>query len=66
MQTKFCLLLLVSVMLLCGPAIYAQGGVKTGPDPSTIRDPDLEKDSMHNLEVARNYFKTEESLRCRH
>src|SRR4030095_4913232 len=24
--------------------------------PSTIRDPDLEKDSLHNLEVARNYF----------
>jgi outer membrane protein assembly factor BamD (BamD/ComL family) len=22
-----------------------------------MRDPDLEKDSMHNLEVARNYFK---------
>ena len=57
MRTKFCLLLLVSVISLCGPAIYAQGGVKTGPDPSTLRDPDLEKDSLHNLEVARNYFK---------
>ena len=57
MRTKLCLLLLVSVMFLCGPAIYAQGGVKSGPDPSTIRDPDLEKDSLHNLEVARNYFK---------
>jgi outer membrane protein assembly factor BamD (BamD/ComL family) len=31
--------------------------VRTGPDPSTLRDPDLEKDSLHNLEVARNYFK---------
>ena len=36
---------------------HAQGKAKTGPDPSTIRDPDLEKDSLHNLEVARNYFK---------
>ena len=44
-------------MLMCSPAIYAQGKAKTGPDPSTIRDPDLEKDSLHNLEVARNYFK---------
>ena len=35
----------------------AQGGVRTGPDQSTLRDPDLEKDSLHNLEVARNYFK---------
>ena len=34
-----------------------QGRAKTGPDPSTIRDADLEKDSLHNLEVARHYFK---------
>ena len=38
------------------PATYAQG-VKSGPDPSTLRDPDLERDSYHNLEVAKNYFK---------
>src|SRR5258705_7189715 len=48
---------LLFVFLVCGPAVYAQGGVRSGPDPSTIRDPDLEKDSLHNLEVARNYFK---------
>ena len=51
------LTLLMSAMLLCAPAVSAQGKAKTGPDPSTIRDPDLEKDSLHNLEVARNYFK---------
>ncbi|HEY8228256.1 MAG TPA: outer membrane protein assembly factor BamD [Pyrinomonadaceae bacterium] len=45
------------VVLIAAPASYAQGGVKSGPDPSTIRDPDLEKDSLHNLEVARNYFR---------
>ena len=39
------------------PAVTAQGTVRSGPDPSTLRDPELEKDSMHNLEVARNYFK---------
>ncbi|CAN5796185.1 hypothetical protein BH18ACI4_BH18ACI4_25200 [soil metagenome] len=48
---------LMFAMWLSGPAVYAQGKAKTGPDPSTIRDPDLEKDSLHNLEVARNYFK---------
>ncbi|MCA1573227.1 MAG: hypothetical protein LC770_01535 [Acidobacteria bacterium] len=42
---------------LCAPAVIAQGKAKTGPDSSTIRDPALEKDSLHNLEVARNYFK---------
>ena len=36
---------------------WAQGAAKTGPDPSTVRDEDLEKDSLHNLEVARHYFK---------
>jgi outer membrane protein assembly factor BamD (BamD/ComL family) len=48
---------LVFSLMLCAPAVSAQGKAKTGPDPSTIRDPDLEKDSLHNLEVARNYFK---------
>lgn len=48
---------LMFAMLLWAPAVSAQGKAKTGPDPSTIRDPDLEKDSIHNLEVARNYFK---------
>ena len=38
------------------PSISAQG-VRTGPDPSTLRDPDLERDSLHNLEVAKNYFR---------
>lgn len=38
-------------------AVFGQGAAKTGPDPSLIRDSDLEKDSLHNLEVARHYFK---------
>ena len=58
MRSKFWLMFVVLfVGLIAVPAVYAQGGVRTGPDPSTIRDPDLEKDSLHNLEVARNYFK---------
>ena len=36
---------------------YGQGRAKTGPDAATVRDADLEKDSLHNLEVARHYFK---------
>ncbi len=58
MKNKFCLLTLVlAALLISAPVVLAQGGVKAGPDPSTIRDPELEKDSIHNLEVARNYFK---------
>ena len=54
---KIKLLLLVLLLLVAAPVSFAQGGVKGGPDPSTLRDPDLERDSYHNLEVARNYFK---------
>src|SRR5713101_2784678 len=58
MKTNFLsLIVLVFAFVICVPAVCAQGGAKNGPDPSTIRDPDLEKDSLHNLEVARNYFK---------
>src|SRR5712691_11283049 len=49
--------LVVFTILVCASGACAQGAAKTGPDPSTIRDPDLEKDSLHNLEVARHYFK---------
>jgi hypothetical protein len=53
---KFKLLLLLALILVAVPSIQAQG-VRNGPDPATMRDPDLERDSRHNLEVARNYFK---------
>ena len=35
---------------------FAQGGAKQ--KPQIQRDIELEKDSLHNLEVARHYFKT--------
>ena len=57
---KKVLLSLVAVALVSfvsASAGFAQGGAKTGPDPSLVRDADLEKDSLHNLEVARHYFK---------
>ncbi len=53
---KVKLLLLLALVFVAVPSIQAQG-VRSGPDPSTIRDPDLERDSHHNLEVAKNYFR---------
>src|SRR5258708_37518690 len=50
-------LVFVFALSLYAPLASAQGNIKQGPDASTIRDPDLEKDSLHNLEVARHYFK---------
>jgi outer membrane protein assembly factor BamD (BamD/ComL family) len=53
---KFCLLIICSLALfVAAPSARAQGNAKQGPD--VVRDPDLEKDSLHNLEVARHYFK---------
>src|SRR5712692_1222072 len=53
---KFCLLAICSLVLfVAAPLARAQGGAKEGPQ--VVRDPDLEKDAMHNLEVARHYFK---------
>ena len=43
------------VLLLASSVAFAQGGAKSGPD--VARDPDMEKDSLHNLEAARLYFK---------
>ena len=47
----------VVAMILSGPAAHAQTTASRGPDPTAVRDPEMEKDSMHNLEVARQYFK---------
>ena len=57
MKLKFLLLFPILFVLFVAPSTFAQGGVKSGPDSSTLRDPDLERDSLHNLDVARNYFK---------
>ncbi len=56
---KYFLLLVICGLMCCfsASAVRAQGNVKSGPPPETIRDPELEKDSLHNLEVARMYFK---------
>ena len=57
MKKQLLLVFMLLFVLFVAPATFAQGGVKSGPDPSTLRDPDLERDSQHNLEVAKNYFK---------
>jgi outer membrane protein assembly factor BamD (BamD/ComL family) len=54
---KFSVFFAALVVSLCLSAIVcAQGAAKQGPQ--IARDADLEKDSLHNLEVARHYFKT--------
>jgi hypothetical protein len=50
-------LILISLltMFVAVPGAHAQGGARQGP--RVMRDADLETDSLHNLEVARQYFK---------
>jgi outer membrane protein assembly factor BamD (BamD/ComL family) len=54
---NFCLISLITLafFVVAPQAAPAQGGAKRGPD--VMRDADMEKDSLHNLEVARQYFK---------
>jgi hypothetical protein len=63
-MNKTCLILAVlAVMLIFAvPSARAQGGAKQGPD--VVRDPDMEKDSLHNLEVARQYFKLRKAYKA--
>jgi hypothetical protein len=56
MKISILCLLLLCVLFVATPSISAQG-VRSGQDPALLRDPDLERDSQHNLEVAKNYFK---------
>jgi outer membrane protein assembly factor BamD (BamD/ComL family) len=54
---KSCLILAMFAVALmfAPPSTMAQGAAKQGP--AVTRDPDMEKDSLHNLDVARQYFK---------
>ena len=45
----------MAVVALAPSVARAQGAAKQGPE--VMRDSDLEKDSLHNLEVAWQYFK---------
>lgn len=56
MRISLLMFVIVAALFVSAPVANAQG-VRSGPDQSTLRDPDLEKDSLHNLEVAKNYFK---------
>src|SRR5260370_17124209 len=54
---KFYLIAIIfwAVFALAPAVARAQGAAKQGPE--VMRDSDLEKDSLHNLEVAWQYFK---------
>jgi hypothetical protein len=61
---KFCLAALITLAFFAigPPAARAQGGAKHGPE--VLRDADMEQDSLHNLEVARQYFKLRKAYKA--
>ena len=54
-KTLGLILLAVAAAIFLPALAQAQGGAKQGPVVN--RDPDMEKESLHNLEAARLYFK---------
>ncbi len=55
----------LTLVLLCGAGMSAHAqNVKGGPVENVLRDPALEKESKHNLEVARHYFKLKKAYRA--
>ena len=56
MKKQSIMILMSVAFLVFAPGVLrAQGGAKQGPD--VVRDPDMEKESLHHLEVAWQYFK---------
>src|SRR2546428_4222594 len=57
------ILMLLAVLMFVPSLAHEQGGgAKRGPD--VVRDPDMEKDSLHNLDVARQYFKLKKAYKA--
>jgi outer membrane protein assembly factor BamD (BamD/ComL family) len=59
-------LLAICLAVLASGAFVAraQDPAQKAPNPSVVRDPDLEKESVHNLEVARHYYKLKKAYRA--
>ena len=64
MKKRFALALSLAMMMCGASAAAAQGGGRREPDPAVLRDPLMEKDSKHNLEAARQYFKLKKAYRA--
>lgn len=64
-KSVLCCCLLFAVIMSCSPSSLTHGQIATrAADPSVVRDPTLENDSLHNLLVARHYFKLKKAYRA--
>jgi outer membrane protein assembly factor BamD (BamD/ComL family) len=53
---------MIAIVTLLTAATTRAQGAKQGPD--VTRDPDVEKESLHNLDVARQYFKQKKAYKA--
>lgn len=53
-----------AITLACTAFDAKAQGAQRGPDPTTLRDAQMERDSRHDLEVARHYFKNKKAYRA--
>jgi outer membrane protein assembly factor BamD (BamD/ComL family) len=62
MRRRFICFTMVALAMLMTVGITRAQGAKQGPDVQ--RDPDVEKESLHNLDVARQYFKQKKAYKA--
>ena len=62
MKRRFICLPIIAVAMLLSTGLARAQGAKQGPDVQ--RDPDVEKESLHNLDVARQYFKLKKAYKA--
>jgi outer membrane protein assembly factor BamD (BamD/ComL family) len=53
-----------SLFLFADAASIKAQGVARGVDPTVVSDVELEKESLHNLQVARHYFKLKKAYKA--
>jgi hypothetical protein len=62
MRRRFICITTIAIVTLLTAATTRAQGAKQGPD--VTRDPDVEKESLHNLDVARQYFKQKKAYKA--
>jgi len=62
MRRRFICFTMMAIAMLVTAGIARAQGAKQGPD--VMRDPDVEKESLHNLDVARQYFKQKKAYKA--
>lgn len=64
MRKSFTLMCALTLVFISSSPLVKAQGVSRSPDPATMRNPEEEKLSIHDLIVARHYFKQKKAYRA--